>query len=358
MKNQTALFTRVRDYYADLLAHLETAQEAVSMTYLAFEDGLWARRITEVLRRKAASGVRVRLMVDEIGQMTDEPRRMLRSRVILRELREAGLQVDIFSPSGHGLTQLNRLHCKICAIDGRTAYLGGSNVGDYYVNWSDTNVRLDGDLGNTFHAVYDYLRRFSRHAGSGAPALDPADLWAGDVRLWLTVPGRYSDIRSAILRLIEDAERSIYIRTWYFLPDEEVLAALCARAARGVRVSVLLSHQTRLRPVDAANYLHAHRLASCGGQVYRYTGRFMHAKLAWNDTGQVLLGSANLDPHSMGGNFEICAALEDPALARKLRLAFEADTQTSFLQTPDVYRRRSLTGKVFTHACNLAAAWL
>jgi cardiolipin synthase len=297
-------------------------------------------------------------MVDEIGQMTDEPRHVLRNFVNLRDLRDEGLQIDFFRPSGNGLTQLNRLHCKICAIDGRTAYLGGSNVGDYYVNWSDTNVRLDGDLGGTFHAVYDYLCQFSHRAGTGAPALDPADLWAGDIRLWLTVPGRYSDIRNAILRLIENAGHSIYIRTWYFLPDQEVLAALCAKAARGVRVSVLLSHQTRLRPVDAANYLHAHRLASCGGQVYRYTGRYMHAKLAWNDAGQVLLGSANLDPHSMGRNFEICAALEDLSLARKLRLAFEADTQTSFLQTPEVYRRRSLPGKVLSHACNLAAAWL
>jgi cardiolipin synthase len=358
VNTQTTPFTHVKDYYADLIVRLETAREAISMTYLAFEDGRWARSIADVLCRKAAQGVRVRLMVDEIGQLMDEPRRMLSNHRLLHELREDGLQVDLFRPGGHGLTQLNRLHCKICAIDGRVAYLGGSNVGDYYVDWSDTNVRLDGDFGRTFHDIYDYLRGFTSQAKPGTAALDPSDLWAGDVRLWLTVPGRHSDIRSAILRLIENARQAIYIRTWYFLPDDEILQALCAKAAEGVRVSVLLSHQTRLRPVDAANYLHAHRLASAGGQVYRYTGRYMHAKLAWNDAGEVLLGSANLDAHSMGGNFEICAWLEDANLARKLRLAFEADSQTSILQTPEVYRHRSLPGKMMTHACNLAAAWL
>ena len=40
----------------------------------------------------------------------------------------------------------NRLHCKIAAIDGHTVFLGGSNIGDYYTTWTDSNLRVDGDF--------------------------------------------------------------------------------------------------------------------------------------------------------------------------------------------------------------------
>lgn len=359
MNPENMLFTQIKPYYRDLVEQLETAQDTISMTYLTFDAGEWAGRIAQVLRKKAAGGVYVRLMVDELGEITDEPRHILHNHALLNSLRAAGVQVDLFRPSGHGLSPLNRLHCKICAIDRHTAYLGGSNIGDYYLSWSDTNLRLNGELGNTFHGIYDYLGQFS---ANGVPAtflpIDPSNLWAGCGRIWLTIPQQQADIRCALLELIDKADQSIHIRTWYFLPDREILQALCSKAEQGISVNVLLSHQTRVHPVDAANYLHAHQLALRGGRVYRYTGQYMHAKLAWNNRSDVLLGSANLDPHSMTGNFEICLAVRDTRLVQKLGQAFEADLSTCFAQTPDVYNRRSLPGKFLSHICNLASAWL
>ena len=74
---------------------------------------------------------------------------------------KAGVHVDIFKPRGHGLTKLNRLHCKVCAIDDRTVFLGGSNIGDHYPTWDDSNLRLDGHLTNVFHQVYDFVREYT-----------------------------------------------------------------------------------------------------------------------------------------------------------------------------------------------------
>ena len=71
--NQHSLFTKVQDYYADLVLKLGTAQHEISMTYLSFDDGDWATKISDVLCSKALSGVKVRLMVDEFGQVLDEP---------------------------------------------------------------------------------------------------------------------------------------------------------------------------------------------------------------------------------------------------------------------------------------------
>jgi cardiolipin synthase len=359
MNPEITLFTQVRSYYRDLVDQLATAQDTISMTYLAFDIGEWAGRIAQILGEKAARGVYVRLMVDEIGEIADEPRHILRNRALLSNMKAAGVQIDIFRPSGHGLTPFNRLHCKICAIDQRIAYLGGSNIGDYYTGWSDTNLRLNGELGNTFHGIYDYLCQFSaKRAPADLLPIDPSNLWVGCCRIWLTVPGQRSDIRRALLDLIEKADQAIHIRTWYFLPDPEILQALCVKAKQGVKVDVLLSHQTRVRPVDIANYLHAHQLALCGVRVHRYTGQYMHAKLAWNNQNDVLLGSANLDSRSMTGNFEICLAVRDACLAQNLEQAFVADLNACFTQTPEIYRSRSLPQKIMSHTCNLASAWL
>ena len=84
----------------------------------------------------------------------------------------------------------------------------------------------------------------------------------------------------------------------------------------------------------------------------------MHSKAAWNDKGDVLFGSANLDPHSMHINFESCLQINDPTLAWELRRAFYADLGTSARQTPESYSRRSLANKALSHACNLVSAWL
>lgn len=356
--NQYTLFTKVQDYYTDLVEKLATAQQSISMTYLSFDSGEWSERIAQVLTAKAAEGVRVRLMVDEVGQLFDEPRHAVNNIALFNHLRSHGVQVDTFRPASP-LQITNRMHCKIAAIDNRTAFLGGSNIGDYYTTWTDTNLRVDGLLGDTFHQIYDFLNNHSQNgASSSSRILEPKNLLTGNDRLWLTIPRQQYDIRDALMKLIQDADQSIFIRTWYFLPDDEMLNALCEKAKSGVRVNVLLSHETRVRPVDFANYIHVHKLVCAGGNVYRYSGKYMHSKAAWNNNGDVLFGSANLDPTSMHNNFESCLQIQDSKLVWELRHAFYADLATSPKQTPESYLHRSLADKALTHACNLVSSWL
>jgi phosphatidylserine/phosphatidylglycerophosphate/cardiolipin synthase-like enzyme len=98
------------------------------------------QQISEVLVAKAAEGVSVRLMVDEIGQAFDKPTHAFQNIALFEHLRSHGVQVDIYRPASP-LHINNRLHCKIVAIDNRIAFLGGSNIGDYYTTWSDSNLR-------------------------------------------------------------------------------------------------------------------------------------------------------------------------------------------------------------------------
>lgn len=357
MTRQYTLFTRVQDYYAGLTARLNSAQQAISMTCLAFEDGYWPGKIKSALIERAGSGIPVRLMVDQLGQISDEPRTFLVNHKILADLQAHGVQVDVFRPTQPGLSICNRMHCKFCAIDDDTLFIGGSNIGDYYTKWSDTNLRMEGALGKIYHSTYDYLHSFSltnELPDSHHPEKegDPSD------HLLLTIPNKCNDIRQALLNLILNAERSIHIRTWYFLPDETIMDALCSQAEKGIQVNVLLSHKTRVRPVDLANLIPIHRLVNAGGRVFRYKRSYMHAKVAWNEQGTILLGSANLDAHSMFNNFESCLSIQNDNLAQKLQAAFNSDLCNCQPSSPASYNNIPLTEKILSHACNLASPWL
>jgi cardiolipin synthase len=356
MTRQYTLFTKVQDYYANLTARLHTAQKAISMTCLAFEDGYWPGRIKSALIGCAARGIPVHLMVDQLGQISDEPRTLLTNNKILNNLQAQGVRVDVFRPTQPGLSIRNRMHCKFCAIDDDTLFIGGSNIGDYYTRWSDTNLRVDGGLGLAFHSAYDYLHGFSLKdelPNTHQPRKEDAP-----DHLLLTIPNKCTDIRQAILDLILNADRSIHLRTWYFLPDETIMDALCSQAEKGVQVNVLLSHKTRVRPVDLANLIPIHRLVSAGGWVFRYRRTYMHAKVAWNDKGTILLGSANLDAHSMFNNFESCLSIQNDNLARKLQVAFNSDLSDCQPSTPASYKNIPFPEKILSHACNLASSWL
>jgi cardiolipin synthase len=355
--NRHTLFTKVQDYYQNLVSELATAQTNISMTFLAFDSGKWADEISQALIAQASQGVCVRLMVDEIGQVFDEPRHVLQNISLFNHLRSHGVQVDMYRPASP-LKINNRLHCKFVAIDNRTVYLGGSNIGDYYTTWSDSNLRVDGELGNIFHTIYDFLLGFSTQGKLASRLLDISNLQAGTDRIWLTVPRHQYHIREALMNLINSADKSIYIRTWYFLPDEEMLNALCTQAKKGVQVNVLLSHETRVRLVDFANHIHVHKLVNAGGNVYRYTGKYMHSKVAWNNHDDVLFGSANVDAHSMKGNFESCLQINASNLTWELRHAFYSDLTSSVQQTPHSYLHRSFADKALTHTCYLASDWL
>ena len=317
------LFTDVSSYYQDLIAALEQAEDSIYMIFFAFDQGEWEQRISHILRQKAANQVAVHLMVDELGTYVDNFRNGWRNRALLADLRSAGVQVDVFRPRGPRLSQFNRLHVKMCTIDHRVLFVGGSNIGDHYPSWRDTNLRFDGDLGNTFVQLYRYLYQFSQ-AGSNRNGAPFCSRLPG-IALPLTLPGRGQDIRQALLDLILNAEEEVCIRSWYFLPDLEILDALQSQAKNGVRITILFSDQTRVPLIDAVNKVMGCKLARAGVRVYRYRGRYMHAKEAWNDKGDILLGSANVDPWAMYSNFECSLQFSHRTLARELEQALLAD---------------------------------
>jgi len=349
------LFTDVSCFYRILLAALQQAERRIDMIYFAFDHGEWADRISRVLRQKASNGLAVRLMVDELGLVLDHVQNGRRNHMLLASLREAGVQVDLFRPDGDRLSQFNRLHAKICAIDGRLAFIGGSNIGDHYLNWRDSNLCLEGNLGDAFTQLYTYLHQFSQ--GSTSQRLYLSNLKVEGVSLLLTLPGHRQDIRRALLDLILEAEQSVTIRTWYFLPDREILNALCSQAENGVKITILFSNRTRVPFIDLMNRIAGDKLSRSGACVYRYKGRYMHAKEAWNDKGTILFGSANVDQWALNSNFECNLRLQDYPLMQELQQALYADLGHCQLQMAGMEPNKALLQQAMASACSLATGW-
>lgn len=359
MHNRYTLFTQTQPFYEELLKAIKSAQKRISLMYLTFESGEWGGRLARALHERVAKGVQVRLMVDNVGLLVDDPRNMFRNRWLMEYLREGGVQVNIFHPSGWHLSNWNRLHIKVCAIDDGKAFVGGSNIGDGYLQMRDHNLRLDGELEDSFHQIYDYMLEHSNHGKvETSRRLHLSRLFAGLAQIRLTVPRQRSDIRRALLDLILDAEREIYIRQWYFLPDREIMDALCSQARNGVLVNVLFSHCTPVLPINVANYLQGHELAQSGARVYRFLDGPTHAKVAWNDHGRVLFGSANMDDKALHSNFECSLIIDDSVLAKQLTHVFKDDIQHCLLQNTDFFRRLSLYEKALSYTFNLARPWL
>ena len=115
--NNKQLFTNVSDFYTNMIDALTQTEQSIHMAYYAFDNGRWAQRIGHILAQKAAMGIPVHLMVDEMGLYLDNARNAYKNRQLVDQLEASGVQVVLFRPNGSRLSQFNRLHCKFCAID-------------------------------------------------------------------------------------------------------------------------------------------------------------------------------------------------------------------------------------------------
>lgn len=346
------LFTDVHTFYDNLAETLAQAQHSITLMYYTFDWGEWALKISSVLQSRQEDGVVVRILVDEIGLLADSPSHIVKNRLLMSEMSAAGIEVVLFRPQQRRTTHFNRLHFKLCAVDQTTVFVGGSNIGDEYLLMDDLNLRLDGAIGGSIDELYTYLTHPNNNS------LHLSDLRIDKSPLLLTLPGHRQDVRRTLLGLILDAQSSVTIRTWLFLPDREIVNALLHQSERGCQVNVLFSDRTRIPLIDAASYIIGHKLIKAGARVWRYTPRFMHAKASWNDLGQVLFGSANLDSKALNSNYECSLLLQNNSIAEQLQAQFESDLTHCTEMDLESFNSQHWSQKAFAYASRMLSRLL
>lgn len=299
-------------YFERLLEQLKQAERYIFLEYFIIQPGAMWDSILQVLTEKAAQGIDVRVMYDDMGCMfTLSPK-------VQRQLRDRGIRCIAFNrfvPVA-SLRMNNRDHRKLCVVDGTVAFTGGVNLADEYINakqrfghWKDCGIMVTG--GAAWSMTVMFLTLWDHAAGekSDFESLRPAptgDLpGQGVIQPYTDSPLDVEPVGHTVyLNLINRARRYIYITTPYLILDTAIKTALCNAAKSGVDVRVITPHIPDKKMVFHMTRAFYEPLLNAGVTIYEYTPGFIHAKTFVADDIFATVGTVNLDYRSLFLHFE------------------------------------------------------
>lgn len=311
-KNTATEYFPLGEYmYASMLMELKKAEHFIFMEFFIVERGVMWDSILAVLKEKAAAGVEIRLMYDDVGCISTLP------HGYHKQLTELGIQVVRFNRLYPLLsTYINyRDHRKICVIDGSVGYTGGINLADEYINevdrfghWKDTGVKLMGSGVANLTAMFLQLWDFSvKQDTENLADYQPTRYYPSDgfVQPFSDSPLDNEHVsENVFLNIINNATRSVYITTPYLILDNEMATALCAAAQSGVDVRIVTPGIPDKKSVYAVTRSFYRRLIQAGVRIYEYTPGFLHEKMIVADHDIAVVGTINMDFRSFYLHFE------------------------------------------------------
>lgn len=345
LNNNKALLTRHNrvqvlqngaETFPALLAALREAKKFIHLEYYIMAEGRLLSEIKEILLAKAAEGVEVRIIYDDVGCWS-------LSKGFLRELRTAGIQIYPFLPVRfhRGFRKANyRNHRKIAVIDGQVGFVGGLNIADRYVDglpgigiWRDTHLQVTGEAVTSLQVTFLIDWYFVRQELLlNKEEYMPYRLAEGNVVVQTITSGPDSDwasIQQAYFTLINMAKRYVFISTPYFMPGETTLNALKTAAMSGVDVRILLPHRSDSRLTFWCTRSYIEELLEAGVKIYWYTKGLNHNKVIIADGIVASVGTANMDLRSFEQNFEVSMIIYDREVVKKLATDFTEDLKSS-----------------------------
>ena len=302
------------DMFPRLLEELEKARSFIFLEFFIVDEGLMWGKVLDVLQRKVRQGVEVRLLYDGTCALFNLPYHYP------REMRELGIQCKMFSPIRPivSTSYNNRDHRKIVVIDGHTAFTGGVNLADEYINvrfrfghWKDTAVLIRGAAVRSFTHMFLEMwnvdqrqEDFQRYLNVSCPPLPDS----GYVMPYADSPLDDERVGELVyMDMLNRAHRYVHIMTPYLILDHDMITALTFAAKRGVEVVLILPHVPDKKYAFALAKTHYRELLNAGVQIWEYTPGFVHAKVFVSDDKKAVVGTINLDYRSLSLHFE-CAA--------------------------------------------------
>ncbi|MGM9625241.1 MAG: cardiolipin synthase [Eubacteriales bacterium] len=334
--------------HAAMLEDLARAEKFIYLEYFIIEEGKFWNSVLDILEEKAANGVEVRVLYDDVGCMRTLP------GDYPEILRAYGIQATPFSRlKGAADSEFNnRSHRKIMVIDGRVGYTGGINLADEYINgivkyghWKDTAVRLEGE------AVWEMTKLFLVDFGINVRRL-PADRedWypacsnGGEGGFVIPFGDGPDPIytrrvgKSVIQNMLYGATKSVYMTTPYLIIDNDLCQDIENTALRGVDVKIIVPHIPDKKLVFGMTRSFYKRLIDAGVEIYEYEPGFIHAKSYIADGEIAMIGTINLDYRSLVHHFENGVWMYQCDCIRDLCADFDDTLSKSIRITPDMLK--------------------
>lgn len=307
-------FSPGEQFIGPYLEELRKAERYIFLEYFIVAEGRVWDSILEVLREKAAKGVEVRLLYDDIGCFLTLP------TSYKKQLQKYGIKCQVFNPFRPVLSviQNNRDHRKITSIDGKAAFTGGLNLADEYVNlyekhgyWKDSAVLVEGKAAWSLTLMFlemwalcareqERFENFYPWNGSICPILSD-----GFVQPYADSPMDTENVGEHVyMQIVNRAEEYVYITTPYLIIDDSMVSALCLAAKSGVDVRIITPHVWDKALVHLTTRSYYRELIEGGVKIYEYSKGFIHSKLFISDDETATVGTTNLDFRSLYLHFE------------------------------------------------------
>ena len=339
-----------------MIAELEKAKNFIFLEYFIIEEGKFWGALLDVLAKKAAEGVDVRVIYDDMGCVGKLP------TGYNVKLEAMGIKCTAFNPFVPFISVImnNRDHRKILVIDGHTAFTGGINIADEYINekspfgyWKDTGVMLRGSA--TWSFTYMFLQMWNVLRGTKEdfdiyrPERYRSESFSGEgfVQPFSDNPLDDEPIsQNVYIDIISQAEKYVYICTPYLVPDDEMKNALIRAAKRGVDVRLITPGIPDKKTIYRLTRSYYPALIEGGVKIYEYTPGFVHAKTIVCDDRVTLVGTINMDFRSLYLHFECGVLMTDMSAALSVR-----DDNLAMMEKcrkiEKGFPKRTLIGRIF-----------
>ena len=306
-------FANGEEMWQQMLEDLKRAEKFIFLEYYIVDEGLMWDSILEILEEKAAQGVEIKMLYDDIGCMVTLP------GDYTVHLRSKGIDAHKFNKVIPRMTVAynNRDHRKILVIDGQISYTGGINLADEYINhierfghWKDSGIRIDGPATQAFTRLFLmnwYINRgeisdfdqyhLENQTRFGSGLCIPYG--SGPKPIYKTKVGKI-----VYQNLINQAEDFVYITTPYLIIDYDLTEDIKNAAMRGVDVRIVTPHIPDKKLIQLVTRGAYPDLLSAGVRIFEYTPGFIHSKQMIVDDRFAAVGTINLDYRSLVHHYE------------------------------------------------------
>jgi len=320
-------FPSGESFFYNMLEELEKAKRYIFLEFFIIKEGHMLDFTLAILEKKAAEGLDVRIMYDDLGCFFTLPADFQKT------LKQKGIKSFVFNKFRPIVSSLqnNRDHRKIISIDGKVAFTGGLNLADEYINvvkrfghWKDAAIMIEGDaawsltliflqmwnLGfdekDNYTSFFPWRDNIIDHTVKGVE--EGYETW-GYVQPYADSPINRENVGEHVyIQIINQAKNYVYISTPYLIVDDNLLSALTLAAKSGVDVRIITPHRWDKWMVAIISRSYYRRLIQAGVKVYEYTSGFNHGKTFVSDDNIATVGTTNLDFRSLYLHFE-CGVL-------------------------------------------------
>jgi cardiolipin synthase A/B len=347
--NKVTLLINGEEKFPEMLEAIRNATHHIHLEYYIYEYDHIGTQLVNLLIEKAKQGVEVRFIYDDFGSPGIK-------RKTEKAMQASGIEIHPFHKV-HFYLLANRLnyrnHRKIVVVDGCTAFVGGINVSDSYINdgsqklfWRDTHLRLDGPA--VYYLQYLFISDWNfccqkdfKPSHAYFPVMKAAETHSSYVQLNASGPDSVQpSVLYTILQAIYLAKEEILITTPYFIPGDSIADALKVAAISGLKVKLLVPGISDSKIVNAASKSNYNTLLNAGVEIYLYQKGFVHAKTLVTDSKLFIAGTANMDYRSFELNFEVNAVVYDAVLAKKMKQIFFDDLKDAVKIDKEVWLNR------------------